>query len=193
LSDDIFWETTKFLEFHSLVALAGATRTIRRRIHSRFMSNYDANLRHYVDCPEGLRSLMRATGAVISGSCSQEFLHRVRHSDSAGDLEIYTPFEFHQSFLNYLMVVEGYSTEFISYADVGNEELNPGVYAVATLVIPDFTNDWQARVRVIASIDSCPFIPILCSHSTTLMNWIGPDSLTVLYPVLTFAKRGLIN
>ncbi|TDL19349.1 hypothetical protein BD410DRAFT_805778 [Rickenella mellea] len=197
LMNEIYERIIDRLDFASVITLSGSSGAHRRRIHGMFMHDYNRLLRAFVIDPDSLRGLMRRTGSIIVGSAPLALIQRIRGTRPFESLEICTAIEFHEPVLRHLMDNEDFTLLKIQNVTDENgygHSCNAAVSVIATLHGPPRSlPGTNPIVEVFASTESCAILPVLFSHTTVVMNWLGADSLTMLCPLLTLAKRGLIN
>lgn len=166
-------------------------RRLRRKPSSK--AAVDAELsRRFTACLSNARldhdatiGMMKATNTILSGSAALEMV--MPGTCVPGDLDFYCPV--HQA-----------PTVAAFFNGQGYECLPPpnGVRAgygclslgLSLVLSMRHRDDPTKKVNVVQSLTPSPLAPVLFFHSTPVMNFVTWEGYGVLYPGLTFAKKG---
>lgn len=187
LTCDILLHITSFLDLRTIQAWR-ATSLRMDAAGAEFMrSRYYRALRQHFTDPTGFRSVLRATGSVVSGSVALAVLD-IERADrwTANDLDLLVPVNFVKRVHSYITKVEGYvhvSTHHASqYEECGG-----------FLSVSRYENKNGMLIDLVKSFHHSALYPIPYFWSTLLMNYLSADSYCVGYPTLTLDGRGLLN
>ncbi|KAH9852996.1 hypothetical protein C2E23DRAFT_686620, partial [Lenzites betulinus] len=143
-------------------------------------------LEKFVSDPPALRSMMRAMGAVISGSFALHFLDRDRQLQwCARDLDIYVGAEYGCRLVYYLMYVEHYGN--LRHKNREYPHSFGGFRTIVTLSRHD------SSIDIVFSTSSSPLLPIAHFWGSHVVNYIAADTFCLAYPTFTLEGRGLLH
>jgi len=135
---------------------------------------------HFVDT-RAVRTMMIASGAVISGSAALSILH---------------PDRFDINDLDFFVTAKGYPILLAFVLDHGYKVDIRGVqsadYADVNVVLTLVHAASKASINIVASTDSHVVGTITQFHSTIVMNYIAFYSIVCLYPTWTMKNAGLV-
>jgi len=135
---------------------------------------------HFIDT-RGVRAMMAASGAVISGSAALSILHPDRFI--INDLDFFVTAKGYPTLLAFVLD-HGYK---VSIADVPSVD-----YADTNIVLTLIHAASRASINIVASMDSHVVGTITQFHSTVVMNYIAFYGVVCLYPMWTMKNAGLV-
>ncbi|OJT05578.1 hypothetical protein TRAPUB_3591 [Trametes pubescens] len=164
------------------------TCVVADRVVSSFLQAcyHNALSSHFIDVA-GFRAVLRATGAVVSGSAALRTLDRNRaHGWRSNDVDVYTPVHQTERIIRYINEVEGY------YALEASEPY--AHYSVSGYMqVFRYRNADGAHIDVVQSYTHSAIFPIPFFWSSHVMNYMTADAFCVAYPVHTLQGRGLMS
>ncbi|KIJ25883.1 hypothetical protein M422DRAFT_273119 [Sphaerobolus stellatus SS14] len=148
---------------------------------------------------EDFRSLMIATGSMISGMLALKFMGR--HEWSVNELDLYVQPEYAEQVINWLCLKAGYRFTDVTYVrDFERSLILQGnansddrfheysdAHEVTFLRLEDDAGNVLQKIKVVKAFHSSIAL-ILGSHSTYLMNFITGVAAYSLFPKLTFIE-----
>ena len=140
-----------------------------------------------VDDVDGLRNIMRSTGAVITGDAAIHFLDRASTFEPQ-EYKIVVPRRSYHTFLTFLIVtLRGYVVERQCSKDKMPEDADEdfGIVNRQVVCLGKYYMD------VICSATETPLLPIANFHSTIAMNFITADAFCIAYPATFFVRRNI--
>lgn len=151
--------------------------------HARLRSSVHDLLSVFVPDPNALRSLMRRTGSIISGSAA---LYIVQPSTSwfPRDIDLYVTFD------NFHRVVEALQQEQGAII-VDPAQLHAPYDGVAGICGVVRMRTARGCVEVIRSSSDSVLFPVTHFWTTLVMNVVTADFVCIAYPELTLRGRGL--
>ena len=187
------------LEDCSLQELFGAVvydASMNPTVEGVIRTAFDCALATAVPDVARFRSVMRATGAVLSGSRALALVDRAA-TFAPGDWDFYVPQQHFPQFCEFLKHELGgrvtwsfHGTDaylgMSSKSDGFAEDLHTGIHQYCRI------ETVHASFDVICSVSTGLF-PIPLFHSTLVMNLFTADTLCIAYPEATFARTGLIT
>ncbi|TDL13214.1 hypothetical protein BD410DRAFT_690650, partial [Rickenella mellea] len=159
-------------------------------------------LRRFVTNAEEFRDQLRFTHSVILGSAALAFIDRSLTDWSSPycvkDLDVFCLKSSFLPMIEYFLTQEGYQIDLernkvIRYSMGSSHTFNTSI--ASTMCLKKKIKDETRRVKIVECCEEAKlaFRPITEFHSTIVMNWLTADSITVTYPALTFAHRGIIH
>ena len=149
---------------------------------------YKQVLSKFTPDPEGLRGMMRDTGAVISGSTALWFLTREPERWVPEDLDIITGRDKFREVVEY---VKGMLKD--PRVTTLTHKSNHDYYPVAAYEGRVQIEAGAIRIEVLQARVQSPFYAIPFYWSTHLMNAIAADAVVCGYPELTLRKVGIMR
>ena len=145
---------------------------------------YKELLANYTPDGEGMREMMRKTGAVITGTVALEFLWGEARGWSHGELEIVTRRGRFDEVWRYVEehFGDGRTTDIVDLRD------NRFAVAYQTRAVIEGTGK---TIKVFESVEEDPLYPIPFHWSTHMMNALGADVVVCPYPGLTLRGVGI--
>lgn len=201
-SIEVFERIALYAGFLEALALSTSSRNLRKKMKEVYPAKLTQLLRHFVRNTTEFRNILRSTRSIISGSVALAFIDNSladwSSPNCAGDLDIFCLREGFLPMVIYLMTNEGYlpDTDHKKVIDDPNRDAyTPNPFIDTICYLKKETELGIRRVDIIAccSFVSAAYRPIVHFHSTVVMNWLSADSLVVLYPSLTFRRRGIIH
>lgn len=189
LNFDVLYYIASILDLATL-QLWRATCKAADRAGAAFLRNrYHRLLRaHFVDA-NGFRSVLRATGSVISGSAALHVLDSARAEHwQPRDIDLYVPLDHAERVATYITEVEEYVhlETHESWATYTHD-------SAGFVEVSKYENGDGMRVDLIKSATHSSLYPIPFFWSTHVMNYLTADSFCMAYPSLTLQGRGLMN
>lgn len=183
------------------ILISRMSRWFRNYVQQYILRRVNSMLGAWVDDPWLLRSMMRLTRSVVSGSSILSFV--VGGCWEPEDLDIWTPQGHHDQMVNYLVQAEGYNiTHHFAFID-NVPASDPGQYYPGHAVkrVTKLHRSQQGstpiskavKVDVIESVSEFSISPIFDFHSSVVMNWLTADTIVVTDPANTFAYRAVVN
>ena len=152
-------------------------------VEEYFRRRWFMALQHCTGDGEAMRTIMRTTGAVVSGSFALKFLDQ-RATFAPGDVDCYVPIQGYHTFVTFLVAALG--AEIVSEDDFRRQYGKPRPYRYGNLTgIADrrVLRIGKVVIDVICSTNSSPLFPIAKFHSTIVMNFLSADGFCIAYPV----------
>ncbi|PVH84599.1 hypothetical protein DL98DRAFT_651799 [Cadophora sp. DSE1049] len=174
------------LDTATLFALRRVTKRLSDpfRAHTRERWNVNRRLKHFVDHPQDLRTMMARHNALISGSFVVQFFDDEFWKGS--DLDIYVEKENAAVFGTYLARKEGYRFEKSSTS--GDEYPLSGIHKTDTYLRGENDSGNETKIQIV-STRSIPVSCILgCFSSTAVMNIMSWNTAYSMFPDLTFLE-----
>jgi hypothetical protein len=130
-----------------------------------------------------MRDAMRRIGAVISGSSVLWLVDSLKDSWEAGDLDLYVPRNATQAMIDFLLQ-QGYQLVPEPEGEPhGGPYIDLGHLASVTKLVKG-----DIKIDLLESLSQSSVLPVTFFHSTAVMNYITADSISILYPKLTFSR-----
>jgi hypothetical protein len=143
-------------------------------------------LNRHFRSPRKLRDIMRRIGAVISGSLVLWLIDSRRDSWEPGDLDFYVPRNTTQTMIDFLLQ-EGYQVVPAPEGEThGGPYIRLGHLASVTKLVKG-----DLKIDLLESLSQSSVVPVTLFHSTAVMNYITADSISMLYPKLTFSRMAV--
>ncbi|KAL2073368.1 hypothetical protein VTL71DRAFT_10692 [Oculimacula yallundae] len=150
--------------------------------HAKERWNVNRRLKHFVKNPQGLRSLMAQSNALISGSFAVQFFDDVSWNES--DLDIYVGHDGAAALGTFLCRKEGYRHEKKSAEDDDYDTI--GFIQVDKYLRGDKDMGDVAKIQII-STRTIPARAILgCFSTTTVVNMMSWNAAYSMFPKMTF-------
>jgi hypothetical protein len=175
------------LDFQDELALSHTSRSTRAAFKKLLLDRLHVFLGRWFSDPHEWRQVMKYTNSVISGSSALWFLEKCPSHWSACDLDIYVPLNNVDPILAFLSK-EGYEnvTRTIRAGDG---------YSLDRMHLHSISQ-WKKdgrKIDVLESTSKSAVDPLKSFHSTLVMNFIAWNSMSVLYPSLTFRKIAIVQ
>ncbi len=178
-------------------------------VHTILSKRYRAHVKPFVLDVFRLDEILRATGAIISGSVALHFF--LDDEDwEPGDMDIYVADHHYDAFIELAMGQDGLGFQpqprYPSTADSTEEPSTPEVpFAPEELWIPSgvgmrgikqverFRTPTGRLVDVVRSPTGSPLSPLRAFWSTLVVNFLTPDGCGCGFPSGTLRKRGFVK
>ncbi|PVG03866.1 hypothetical protein CPB86DRAFT_778963 [Serendipita vermifera] len=169
-----------YLSFRDMIGFFQVCKATRQWKGSKLNIMVQGLLRRYVSKPVGLLDTMRETGSIISGSSVLWLVDGMNRAWTPGDLDIYAPEGMTRHMIQFLHE-DGYTTV------LGGQFNNPYLKFNHLHSVTKLKNG-DASIDVMESSNSSAIHPLTAFHVTAVMNYLTADSITMLYPKLTFSR-----
>lgn len=172
----------EFASVPDLQLLAAASKTYKFLVDKHIVFRRDQMFRAFDLDPRHMLRTLRATGAVVSGSCA--LLVVMPWSFTPGDMDIYVTRSHAHRLLSILKQEYGLITRVSAtqYAGLG------GIATIVTLA-----RHGGKKIQVIVSMSRNPIDLITRFHCTAVMNFVSSNGIFSAYPFLTTRNRALLN
>ena len=183
---ELWDEILGYCEVEQLLRLGSTSCAYATLTRNYLKSKMDLNIGRFFSDVEAFHEMLRSCDAIVSGSVALHILLPSNYTTwMPADLDIYVPFV-HFHYLTVLLGNKGYHL-----IQEGQTNLNP--YSFTSIrTVATFDNGHQ-RIDVIVSKTAAAVCPVLQFHSTTVMNFFGPDHIFCAYPTLTLNWLAKIN
>ncbi len=189
LTFDVLFYIASLLDLATLQAWRTTCTAADKAAAAFLVGRYHRLLKHHFADVSGFRSLLRMTGAVISGSAALYTLDSERaHGWRPKDIDIYVSLEYAGRVAAYLTEVENYVHSWTHKSRSRYTRDSAGFTEVV-----HFENVDGMQIDLIKSSTHSALYPIPYFWSTHVMNYLTADSFCVAYPTLTLHGRGLMN
>jgi hypothetical protein len=179
-------EIASHLIFQDAISLLQVCHSTRLWQRSVLLSMVLRLLGRHFSNPRKMRNMMRRIGAIISGSSALWLVDSDRASWEPGDLDIYVPRNMAQTMIDFLLQ-EGYQLASIPDGEhPGGPYIDLGHLASVTKLIKG-----DCRIDLMESLSQSSVLPITLFHNTIVMNYMTADSISMMYPKLTFQRKGV--
>ena len=146
--------------------------------------DYTKVLEPFTPDPESFRSMLRETGAIVSGSTALWFFLRTRTAWKPGDMDLITPLATFGTVVDHVMSLPGAAEVYYKPDDY---RLLPG-YGQRRRVR---TNG--GYIDIVQSGTASPFTVVSGYWSTHVMNALTADAFWSAYPAHTIKMLGIYN
>ncbi|KAI0309511.1 hypothetical protein OF83DRAFT_57882 [Amylostereum chailletii] len=190
---ELLEECLSYISMPDLATVAQTSHHLGSSAREAARVRWNDTLRKWVRDPNGLRSIMRRTGSIVSGSAALAYaMSRTPWMARwmPQDLDIYCPLTAGEAIIQYLVDSEEYEVKVPNTLDAGTNsfmEYHGGISAVVHL------NRGTLSVDVICSSTPSPTFPLPSFWGTLVVNYVTADQLVVVYPRLTFEGMGCVN
>lgn len=169
-----------------LLGYALETKTTAELVDEYFKSQWIETLDRVTGDGDAMRTIMRTTGAVISGGFALKFLDP--GSDYVpGNLNCYVPTQGYHAFLTFLVVSMG--ADIVSQDDFRRNYGKPHPYRFGNQTGDTGIADrrllriGETLLDIVCSNSPSPLLPIAKFHSTAVMNFISAEGFCIAYPI----------
>lgn len=192
LSPEIQQHVLSFLPLPDLLSLATITNILRYNVQSEIHMRYIRLLSPYISNISSFNMALTTYNAIISGSAA---LYMIFPDSIPNDIDIYVTADNEDALVKHLVDNEGYVQSGGAYTSSDINEPNLYMYEeISGVDSMRILTKGDLKIDVITS--TCRLsstIPIFYFHSTIVMNVLTPESISILYPKLTFKRQGLIH
>ena len=136
--------------------------------------------------PEGIRSMMKRTGSVITGSAALWYLLRRPCGWEPSDLDIVTPHDMFQEVIQ--SILEMHPEAQVKDLSASSNDAHYPIEAYEGRMVIE---TGKGRMDILQSREDCPFYPIAHYWSTHLMNALTSEAVVCGYPALTLQRKGV--
>lgn len=188
IRDDDPRSTLRYIGIKALVLLSNTSTSIKAMVDQVLQDKWNRALSRFVKSPMGLRDILRGTDAVVSGSMALHFILDGPELWEPNDADIFAPLHAADKIANYLMSSEAFKVEGMTSRNARYQDhirFNPSIARVVYLIRPD-----GFRLQIIESATPTALHPLAHFWSTLVTNYISADAICVVFPSLTFNKRG---
>ncbi|KAG8924487.1 hypothetical protein FRC01_011431 [Tulasnella sp. 417] len=205
-----------------VMKMSHLSRAFRQSVLEYLRQRIDGHLKTWFNDSACFRNMLKTTSSIVSGSTVLSFAlgvdWGVQDLDiyvGAGDGGATRPIDRCAELLEYLVEVEGHQPEasfgvasditfrgivptpapitFTKYGEILAKSI-VAIYKLSkTRSVPGQKEPIIVHIDVIKGRVANPAKIIPEFHSTQVMNWMSADNITITYPVLTFAMRGVVN
>lgn len=186
---DILYYIASILDLATLQRWRATCKAADRAAAAFLGSRYRRLLRTHFKDVEGFRSVLRATGSVISGSAA---LYVLDHTCSSHwrprDIDLYVPLDHVERVIAYITEIEDY-IHLVTHESWSSYTHDSSGF----IEVSRYENSNGKRIDLIKSATHSALYPIPFFWSTHVMNYVTADSFCIAYPSLTLQGRGLLN
>jgi hypothetical protein len=177
-------EVVSYLTFLDAIHLFQVCRCTRLWQRNGILSVVFRFMKRYFSNPGKMRNTMRDMGAIISGSSVLWLIDSQSNFWDPGDLDIYVPRGMVQPMVHFLTHEEGYEVVPPPEGEVhGGPYIRLGHLESVTKLVKE-----DCKIDLMESHSQSSVHPVTTFHSTVVMNYITADSISVMYPKLTFSR-----
>ena len=191
MSNDIL---VQFIEAADIIALTSWRQTCRAFytvVATVLRRRYIACITPFVADTDYFNGLLRACGAVISGSVALQFVLQ-NESWVPRDLDIYVPDRMFDTFISVAKRESRMRLKLLP-ASIPFRRLSGRGGSNGIREVYRFETSSGREVDVIRSAVNSPVTPLNCFWSTLVINFITPDGCACGFPERTLAHKGLLK
>ena len=179
-------ENLSYCNVHELFQMGAATRKIAKLAAEYISHRMDLAIHHFFTDIESFQQMLQSCDAVVSGSSVLHILLPAKTTSWVPtDLNIYVSYV-HYHYLTVLLKDHGYHM-------IREGKVNVSQYCFSLIrTITTFANG-DLQIDIIISKKAGGLTPIFQFHSTTVMNFFGPDHFFCVYPALTLKHLAKVN